>query len=132
MKKVYDERFKVQYLKNFKAVFLIENMFIIVILGYELFKNPDTALSVRNPLWIAIMIGVISLVILAQNVTAVVQDKPKITTQRFILYFLIELLLVSLIFILIMPDKVIIDLLCGLAVALVTTGIMLYNNRFRY
>ncbi|MCT4397009.1 hypothetical protein [Periweissella beninensis] len=132
MKKVYDERLKVQYLKNFKAAFLIENMFMIVILCYELFKNPDTALSVRNPLWIAIMIGVNALVILAQNVTAVVQDKPRITTQRFILYFLIELLLVSLIFILIMPDKIIIDLLCGLAVALVTTGIMLYNNRFRY
>lgn len=132
MKKVYDERLKVQYLKNFKAAFLIENMFMIVILCYELFKNPDTALSVRNPLWIAIMIGVNALVILAQNVTAVVQDKPRIITQRFILYFLIELLLVSLIFILIMPDKIIIDLLCGLAVALVTTGIMLYNNRFRY
>lgn len=54
MKKITDERLRILQLKNFKIAFIIENLVIILLLIYELFKNPNKfsqVLSFSNPIW---------------------------------------------------------------------------------
>ncbi|MFT8477892.1 MAG: hypothetical protein ABF682_10865 [Liquorilactobacillus sp.] len=132
MKKVKDERLKGQLIKNFKTAFIIENSFILIVLMYESFKNYGEIINFQNPLWVSFMIGVISLSILSQKVTAAVEDKPKISKKRLLIYFLLEFLAFSLLFILIIPKYIWLSVICGGIVALITSGILIYNNHYRY
>lgn len=60
MKKITDERLKLQNLKNVRILFFVENIGIIGILGYDLItKGMDEVTA--NPLWhVLILTGVIS------------------------------------------------------------------------
>lgn len=80
MKKVVDERLKLQLVKNFKIAFLVENAVIILMLIYQSFKNMDKAISASNPVWTAFITGTMTLSLLSVNVTASIEDKPKRST----------------------------------------------------
>jgi len=60
MKKITDERLKLQNLRNIRILFIVENIGIIGILGYELImKGIDEMMG--NPLWFVLLLtGVIS------------------------------------------------------------------------
>jgi len=60
MKKITDERLKLQNLRNIRILFIIENIGIIGILGCELIrKGIDEMMG--NPLWFVLLLtGVIS------------------------------------------------------------------------
>lgn len=132
MKKVNDERLKGQLVKNFKISFIIENLFVLLVLVYESFKNIWKTLNLHNPLWVSFMIGVISLSILSQKVTAAIEDKPKISRKRLAFYFVLEFLIFSSLFILVIPSSIWAAFVCGGTVALVISSILIYNNHYRY
>ncbi|MFT8838370.1 hypothetical protein [Liquorilactobacillus satsumensis] len=131
MKKVEDERLKGQLLKNFKTAFLIENSFILLVLIYESFKNVWGTVNAQNPLWASFMLGVVTLSILSQRVTAAIEDKPKISKKRLTVYFVLEFLVFSLLFMLVIPKNIWIAIICGLTVTFITSGVLLYNNHYR-
>lgn len=60
MKKITDERLKLQNLRNIRILFIVENIGIIGILGYDLImKGIDEMMG--NPLWFVLLLtGVIS------------------------------------------------------------------------
>ncbi|MBR7554005.1 hypothetical protein KC820_07545 [Allobacillus sp. SKP8-2] len=60
MKKIKDERLKLQNLQNIRILFLFENIAIIGILGYDLVTKGMDGMT-ANPLWyVFILTGVIS------------------------------------------------------------------------
>ncbi|TSJ66958.1 hypothetical protein FPQ10_06400 [Allobacillus sp. SKP2-8] len=60
MKKIKDERLKLQNLQNIRILFLFENIAIIGILGYDLVTKGMDGMR-ANPLWyVLILTGVIS------------------------------------------------------------------------
>nr|WP_289039391.1 hypothetical protein [uncultured Allobacillus sp.] len=60
MKKIKDERLKLQNLQNIRILFLFENIAIIGILGYDLVTKGMDGMT-ANPLWyVLILTGVIS------------------------------------------------------------------------
>ncbi|MGO0154346.1 hypothetical protein ACTL31_01975 [Leuconostoc mesenteroides] len=132
MKKVVDERLKLQLIKNFKIAFLVENAVIILMLIYQSFKNMDKAISASNPIWAAFMVGTMTLSLLSVNVTASIEDKPKRSNLKLLFYFLIIFTIVSLFFMVTMPKHILLALLCGMLIAVVVSGILIYENHYRY
>lgn len=132
MKKVVDERLKLQLIKNFKIAFLVENAVIILMLIYQSFKNMDKAISASNPIWAAFMVGTMTLSLLSVNVTASIEDKPKRSHLKLLFYFLIIFTIGSLFFMVTMPKHILLALLCGMLIAVVVSGILIYENHYRY
>ncbi|QEA58228.1 hypothetical protein FGL74_00210 [Leuconostoc koreense] len=132
MKKVVDERLKLQLIKNFKIAFLVENAVIILMLIYQSFKNMDKAISAINPIWTAFMVGTMTLSLLSVNVTASIEDKPKRSHLKLLFYFLIIFTIGSLFFMVTMPKHILLALLCGMLIAVVVSGILIYENHYRY
>ena len=132
MKKIVDERLKLQLLKNFKLVFLIENAVIILMLIYQSFENIDKAISINNPLWIALMVGTMSLSLISVNVTAIMADKPKRSILELLVYALLTFVISSLLLIFIMPHHILLIFLCGTIVTIVVSGLLIYENHYRH
>lgn len=132
MKKVVDERLKLQLIKNFKIAFLVENAVIILMLIYQSFKNMDKAISASNPIWAAFMVGTMTLSLLSVNVTASIEDKPKRSNLKLLNYFLLTFVISSLFFIVTMPEHILLSLLCGTVIAVVISGLLMYENHYRY
>lgn len=132
MKKIEDERLKIELLKDFKFAFIIENTFIIIVLTYSFFKNSWDTLNFQNPLLVSFMIGSISLSILAQKATAAIEDKPKISKSKLLFYFMLEILVFSFLFILIIPKYTWLSFICGGIIAAIVSGIQIYNNHYRF
>lgn len=132
MKKVGDERLKLQLIKNFKIAFLVENAVIILMLIYQSFKNMDKAISASNPIWAAFMVGTMTLSLLSVNVTASIEDKPKRSNLKLLNYFLPTLVISSLFFIVTMPEHILLSLLCGTVIAVIISGLLMYENHYRY
>ncbi|MDI6523851.1 hypothetical protein [Leuconostoc suionicum] len=132
MKKIVDERLKLQLIKNFKIAFLVENAVIILMLIYQSFKNMDKAISASNPIWAAFMVGTMTLSLLSVNVTASIEDKPKRSNLKLLNYFLLTFVISSLFFIVTMPEHILLSLLCGTVIAVVISGLLMYENHYRY
>lgn len=132
MKKVVDERLKLQLIKNFKIAFLVENAVIILMLIYQSFTNMDKALSTSNPIWVALMVGTVTVSLLSVNVTASIEDKPKRSNLKLLSYFVLIFIIGSLFFMVTMPKHILLALLCGTVVAVVISGLLMYENHYRY
>ncbi|MDI6523426.1 hypothetical protein [Leuconostoc suionicum] len=132
MKKVVDERLKLQLVKNFKIAFLVENAVIILMLIYQSFKNMDKAISASNPVWTAFIVGTMTLSLLSVNVTASIEDKPKRSNLKLLSYFVLIFIIGSLFFMVIMPKHILLDLLCGTVIAVIVSGLLIYENHYRY
>lgn len=132
MKRVVDERLKLQLIKNFKIAFLVENAVIVLMLIYQSFKNMDKAISSSNPLWVAFIIGTMTLSLLAVNVTASIEDKPKRSYLKLISYFVLIFIIGSLFFMVAMPKHILLALLCGTVIAVIVSGLLIYENHYRY
>lgn len=75
----------------------------------------------------------ISISILSQNVTAAMEDKPKLSLSKVTFYFLLEIIVFSCLFLIfISPFNLWLALICGSTVSLITTGVVVYNNHFRF
>lgn len=132
MKKVVDERLKLQLVKNFKIAFLVENAVIILMLIYQSFKNMDKAISTSNPIWIAFIVGTMTLSFLSTNVTASIEDKPKRSNLKLLSYFVLIFIIGSLFFMVTMPKHILLALLCGTVISVVISGLLMYENHYRY
>ncbi|MCC8439663.1 MAG: hypothetical protein ABF455_00885 [Liquorilactobacillus satsumensis] len=132
MKKVVDERLKLQLIKNFKIAFLVENAVIVLLLIYQSFKNIDKAISTSNPLWTAFIVGTMTLSFLSVNVSASIEDKPKRSSLRLLSYFVLIFIIGSLFFMVTMPNHILLALLCGTVIAVVVSGLLFYENHYRY
>ena len=132
MKKVVDERLKIQLIKNFKIAFLVENAVIVLMLIYQSFKNVDKAISASNPIWAAFIVGTMTLSLLSVNVTASIEDKPKRSNLRLLSYFVLIFIIGSLFFMVTMPNHILLALLCGTVIAVVVSGLLFYENHYRY
>lgn len=68
MKKIKDERLKLQNLKNIRIAYIIQTVGILGILGYDFIaKGPDGMRA--NPLWIVFMITAIISAYLSMSVS---------------------------------------------------------------
>lgn len=132
MKKVVDERLKLQLIKNFKIAFLVENAVIVLLLIYQSFKNIDKAISTSNQLWTAFIVGTMTLSFLSVNVSASIEDKPKRSSLRLLSYFVLIFIIGSLFFMVTMPNHILLALLCGTVIAVVVSGLLFYENHYRY
>lgn len=132
MKKVVDERLKLQLIKNFKIAFLVENAVIVLLLIYQSFKNIDKAISTSNPLWTAFIVSTMTLSFLSVNVSASIEDKPKRSSLRLLSYFVLIFIIGSLFFMVTMPNHILLALLCGTVIAVVVSGLLFYENHYRY
>jgi len=132
MKKVVDERLKIQLIKNFKIAFLVENAVIILMLIYQSFKNMDKAISASNPIWTALIVGTMTLSFLSVNVTASIEDKPKRSNLKLLSYFMLIFIVGSLFFMVILPKHILLAFLCGTVIAVFVSGLLIYENHYRY
>jgi len=126
MKKVVDERLKIQLIKNFKIAFLVENAVIILMLIYQSFKNMDKAISASNPIWTALIVGTMTLSFLSVNVTASIEDKPKRSNLKLLSYFMLIFIIGSLFFMVILPKHILLACLCGTVIAVFVSGLLIY------
>ncbi|WP_220739473.1 hypothetical protein [Leuconostoc miyukkimchii] len=132
MKKVVDERLKLQLIKNFKIAFLVENAVIILMLIYQSFTNIDKAISSSNPIWTAFIVATMTLSLLSVNVTASIEDKPKRSNLKLLSYFVLIFFIGSLFFMVSMPKNILLALLCGTVIAVIVSGLLIYENHYRY
>ncbi|MFT8825734.1 MAG: hypothetical protein ABF536_07865 [Liquorilactobacillus mali] len=135
MKQVNDERLKIEYLKSIKQAFLVENLVLLIFLVVQAYDSKsifDSVLSFSNPLYSVFMIGMISFGILSQKVTAAMDDKPKMGKIKLFVIFLITFAIANLFFyVVMMPRNAFISTVCGLFIALVVIGVILFNNHYR-
>lgn len=79
MKKIKDERLKIQNLKNIRVAFLVQTIGIIAILLYDVITE-GLSEATKNPLWFVLIITVVVLNFLNISVSIDVYDgaeKPK-------------------------------------------------------
>jgi len=134
MKKIQDERLIGQNLKNIRTSMIIENGFIIIVLIWQAIHNKDLwqAITYDNPLFVALMIGALTLTIRSINISTPIEDRPKRSWQRIGLYAGIEFVGFSIFFYLIfVGSHPVISLLAGAIVTAVPTGMLLYSNHLR-
>lgn len=133
MHKITDERLIKRNLNNIRLAFAVENIAIIVILAVQMVKGMpwDQAVSYTNLPFLILMIGCFSLVVLSVNVSAPTEDKAKVPVKRLLLQGLIAWAIFALLFRLMIGGRPLLSLLCGLVVAAVVTGIMVYGNHYR-
>ncbi|MEI3604811.1 hypothetical protein SPD48_03830 [Pseudogracilibacillus sp. SE30717A] len=68
MKKITDERLKLQNLKNIRILFLVQNIGIIGILGYDLVTKGLEGMT-ENPLWFVFMITMVVSLYLSMSIS---------------------------------------------------------------
>jgi len=134
MKRIHDERLIVRNLKNIRIAFGIENIVIILILLWQsyLHKNWSGVFSLDNPLFAVLMIGAFILIVLSVNISSPTEDKPKASIKLITIRFVIELIVLSFVFyILLKGSHFLVSLIAGTVIALVLLEIDLYANHFR-
>ncbi|MGF2384797.1 hypothetical protein [Lentilactobacillus otakiensis] len=134
MKRIKDERLILKNLSNIRWAFLVENLAAISILVVQAVQKRSlyAVVTYNNPVFLVLMIGALSLTFLSVNVSAQVEDHPKVTGQRLSLYFLLEWIFWGLFFFLIMSFRYpLTAIISGLIPALAMTGVSLYANKFK-
>ncbi|AEJ30511.1 MULTISPECIES: Type 1 glutamine amidotransferase-like domain-containing protein [Leuconostoc] len=76
--------------------------------------------------------GSMTLSFLSVNVTANMEDKPKRSNLRLLSYFVLIFIIGSLFFMVTMPRHILLALLCGAVIAVVVSGLLIYENQYRY
>lgn len=76
MKKIKDERLRIQNLKNIRVAFLVQSIGIIAILLYD-FITEGLSATAKNPLWFVFIITVVVLNFLNIGVSTDVYDDAK-------------------------------------------------------
>lgn len=133
MHKITDERLIKRNLNNIRLAFAVENLAIVVILAVQLVKGMawERVVSYSNLPLLILMIGCFTLTVLSVNVSAPTEDKAKVPAKRLLLQGLIAWAIFAILFRLMIGGRPLLSLLCGLVVAAVWTGIMLYGNHYR-
>lgn len=135
MKKITDERLIVRNLKNQRNAFLVENGFILCVLAYQIFQGIplDHVVACDNMLFLALMIGCWTTLVLSVNVSAPMEDKVKVKLGKLLLIGLIIFVITTGLFFLLLHGKhLLMALGCGLIIAVIVTGINVLANHFRY
>ncbi|WP_461223737.1 hypothetical protein [Lacticaseibacillus suihuaensis] len=134
MKRIKDERLIQRNLKNIKAAFAVENLFIAAVLGVMLWRGQayEDVISYRQPLFAALMVGCYTVLILSVNISTPMQDAPR-RPWRFLAAITLGtwVLAAGLFFVIAGFTHPVICGLAGLAVAAVVGGLNLYANHFR-
>ncbi|WP_225047144.1 hypothetical protein [Lacticaseibacillus kribbianus] len=134
MKRIKDERLIQRNLKNIKAAFAVENLFIAAVLGVMLWRGQayEDVISYRQPLFAALMVGCYTVLILSVNISTPMQDAP-LRSWRFLAAMTTGtwVLAGGLFFVIAGFTHPVICALAGLVVAAVVGGINLYANHFR-
>lgn len=138
MKKITDERLKVRNLKNLRIAFLVENLFLYGVLGWQLIqgKGISAVLDWGNVPFAAVLIAGATAAVLSANVTEPMADKPRMATKRLVRIGLLVWVIASVIFWLTIQEQPLgvhlaLAVGCGLIIALVWTGIDAWGNHFR-
>ncbi len=77
IKKITDERLKLQNLKNVRILFLIQNIGIIGILGYDLVTKGLEGMT-ENPLWFVFMVTMIVSLYLSMSISVEHETNAKL------------------------------------------------------
>ena len=138
MKKITDERLKVRNLKNLRIAFLVENLFLYGVLGWQLIqgKGISAVLDWGNVPFAAVFIAGVTAAVLSANVSEPMADKPRMATKRLVHIGLLVWVIASVIFWLTIQEQPLgihlaLAIGCGLIIALVWTGIDAWGNHFR-
>ncbi|WP_281165617.1 hypothetical protein [Liquorilactobacillus sicerae] len=135
MKKVNDERLKIKQLKNIKLAFIFENSLILLYLIIQAWQSQQVfkqVLTWNNPLWVVFILTMAILGILEQNVTAAIDDHPKLSTKKLLIFLSGQFLIYSFLWAWLFNfQRLWLALICGGGVALVVTGVLAYNNVYR-
>ncbi|MFB9769152.1 hypothetical protein [Lactiplantibacillus modestisalitolerans] len=137
MKKVTDERLKVRNLKNIRIGFVVENLFLVGVIGWQAFHGRGLAvLSWQNVAVVALLIGSLTVTILGLNVSEPVADKPRFSVRKLIWQGVFAWLVCTLLWYLLIQNQSVVRhvwlaLGLGLVIALVWLAIRMYGNHFR-
>lgn len=138
MKKITDERLKVRNLKNLRIAFLVENLFLYGVLGWQLIqgKGISAVLDWGNVPFAAVLIAGVTVAVLSANISEPMADKPRMATKRLVRIGLLVWVIASVIFWLTIQEQPVgihlaLAVGCGLIIALVWTGIDAWGNHFR-
>ncbi|WP_226669656.1 hypothetical protein [Metabacillus litoralis] len=93
MKKITDERLKLQNLKNIRIAFIIQTNGILGILGYDLVTKGLDGMR-ENPLWFVFMITTVISAYLSMSISTD-HENSKINPQRSLSISLIVLVFIS-------------------------------------
>ncbi|KRK72631.1 hypothetical protein [Lacticaseibacillus nasuensis] len=133
MHKITDERLIKRNLMNIRVAFAVENLAILVILGVQFVKGMPwgQVVSYTNLPFLILMIGCFTTVVMSVNISAPTADKRKVPVNRVLLQGLVAWVIFALLFRVMIGGRPWLSLLCGLVVAGVVTGIMLFANHYR-
>lgn len=134
MKKIKDERLILRNLMNIRIAWLIQNLAILIFLGYQLIKSQDTSgvFTYGNPLWAVFAIGTYTLIVLSVNVSGPMEDKEKMTHKKITLISLSVFLITTIFFYFaFLQVHPILALISGTVVATIIYALLRYANRFR-
>lgn len=134
MKKIKDERLILRNLMNIRIAWLIQNLAILIFLGYQLIKSQDTSgvFTYGNPLWAVFAIGTYTLIVLSVNVSGPMEDKEKMSHKKITFISLGVFLFITIIFYFaLLQAHLILPLVCRAVVAISIYALLRYANRFR-
>lgn len=135
MKKITDERLIVRNLKNQRTAFLVENGFILCVLAYQIFQGTplDQVVAYDNMLFLALMVGCWTMIVLSVTVSTSMEDKAKVKLGKLLLLGLIVFVIAAGSFLWLLHGKhLLVALGSGLIIATIVTGINVLANHFRY
>lgn len=95
MKKITDERLKLQSLKNIRVLFMVQSIGIIGILAYDLFTNGMNSVT-ANPLWFVFIITGVVNAYLSMSIT-VDHESDKKSSNKGLIISLIVITLISIV-----------------------------------
>ncbi|WP_319469882.1 hypothetical protein [uncultured Trichococcus sp.] len=134
MKKIKDERLILRNLMNIRIAWIVQNLAILIFLGYQVIKSQETSgvFTYGNPLWAVFSIGTYTLIFLSVNVSGPMEDKEKMTPKKITFIslgvFLITTIFFYFAFLQVHP---LLALISGIVVATIIYGLLRYANRFR-
>lgn len=96
MKKIKDERLQLQNLQNIRIVFLVQNLGIIGILGYDFIYKGMEGMR-NNPLWLVFLLSMIISLYLSMSISADYERQPKNPKRSLVISLVGSLLICTLI-----------------------------------
>lgn len=134
MKRMRDDKSISRNLKNIRIDFIIENLLIIVLLAWQIFRGGDwyRVTSFSNPLYAVLMIAALALIVLSVNISEPMKHKVKSSIPAMIARFVLEsLIFTAILYLIIEGNHPIVSTLSGIGIALFLLGANIYANRFR-
>lgn len=89
MKKIKEERIKIQNLKNIRIAYIVQTIGILIVLANDLMKKGLAGMT-KNPVWYVFLVTAIVSAFLSMSVSVHAESKPINPKQRlFITLFII-------------------------------------------